>query len=150
MRAIYTLAAAFLLAAPVYAQKPVRCEVKGGGGDAPKYGVGWNAYSAKGPRTLFLAVGVNPRHFNRDDMTALARRLSRVYCREQRLDVTILDDRRAAREFAPTNETEWFQRHVRGYYELDRTTGKEEIRFTTDPGKPDDVIKISLSGGAPG
>ena len=144
MRVIYTLAIVFLLMVLAYGQRPVKCRVKDRGNHTPKYNIGWNAYNVEGPRTLFLTIGVKPQHFNRDDITALARQINQVYCRERRLHVTILDDRRAARGFAPTNEIEWFQKHIRGYYELDRTIGKEEVSFSTEPSKPDDEIKISL------
>ena len=144
MRVIHTLAIAFLLIAPAYGQKPVKCRVKEKDNHAPKYNVGWNAYSVEGSRTLLLAISVKPQHFNRDDITRLARQLNKVFCREQRLYVIILDNRRAAREFRPTNEGAWFQRHIRGYYAFDRTTGDEGVTFSTDPSKPDDEIKITF------
>jgi hypothetical protein len=124
----------------------VKCRVEKDGTRPPKYSTGWHAYSSNGtPRTLFLAISVDPGHFRRADMVALARTLNRVYCKEPRLVVAVLDDHRAARAFSPTTETEWFQKHIRGYYDLDRDARKETISFSTEPGKPRDEIKIALN-----
>jgi hypothetical protein len=123
----------------------VKCPVKNDVTHSPKYKIGWHDYSVEGPRTLFLAINIDGRNFNRSDMTALAHRLNAVYCKEQKLVVAILDDRRAARAFSPSQEILWFHKHVRGYYELDRAAAKEEISFSTEPNEPRDEIKIALN-----
>jgi len=48
-------------------QQSVKCRHEDGE-RAPSYRIGWRTYSAKGPKTLFLAVGIDARHFSRDDI----------------------------------------------------------------------------------
>src|ERR671938_547013 len=142
MQAIYTFLIAFLLIIPVYGQKPVKCRVKDN--HAPKYKVGWNEYDTGKPAKLIITISIEPQYFNRNDMTTFARQLNKVYCREQKISAIILDNRRAAKEWGPSStESIWFDKHVRGIYNLDRITGKEEVSFSTEPGKPIDEIKIS-------
>lgn len=136
----------------VFGQKPVKCRLESKENKthrAPKYRVGWTTYSVEGPSVLFLAISIHPRHFSRDDMIALARRLGQDFCQEQRLNVEIFDNYQAARSFAPTTEKEWFQKHWRGTYLLDRCSGVEEISFSTAPDKPRDEVKINLGSGSP-
>lgn len=138
----------FLLPGPyelVCGQKPVKCQKEKRVLWAPNYKTGWTTYSAKGPKTLFLAISIDPRHFNRDDMIALARRISKDFCHERKLDVEIFDRRDAARKFFPTSEIEWFHKHWRGTYLLDRDAVSESISFSTAPDKRKDEVKVNLS-----
>jgi hypothetical protein len=135
----------FFLIVPVLSmgQPPVKCTHKSKE-HAPRYLIGWSTYSVEGPRTLFLAVSIDARHFSRDEMVALARRIRQDFCHEQRLDVALLENYKAARAFVPTKEIEWSQKHWRGDYFLDRESGEESISFSTAPGKPRSEVKVNL------
>jgi hypothetical protein len=111
---------------------------------APKYRIGWRTYSVAGPKTLLLAISIDTHHFSRDEMVALAHRIKRDFCRERKLDIAILDSYKAARAFAPTIEKEWFQKHWRGDYFLDRDSGEERITFSTVPDRPRDEVIVNL------
>jgi hypothetical protein len=125
-------------------QKPIKCQEEKKDPLAPHYQTGWTTYSAKEPKTFFLAISINSRYFNRDDMIALAHRISKDFCHERRLEVEIFDQRTAARKFFPTSEIEWFHKHWRGTYLLDRDTGSESISFSTAPDKPKGELRILL------
>ncbi|HMG74094.1 MAG TPA: hypothetical protein VK582_11390 [Pyrinomonadaceae bacterium] len=125
-------------------QKPIKCKHQNPKA-VPSYKVGWHDYNVEGPKTLFLAVSVRPRHFSKDEMVALAHRLNQDFCHEQRLNAALLDDYKAARAFSPTNERQWFYAHWRGQYLLDRDSGKEEITFSTAANKPRDEVRLNLS-----
>lgn len=129
---------------PIAAQRNMNCRSETNR-PAPRYRTGWKTYSVEGPKTLFLAISIDARRFSRDDLMALAQRINEVYCREQRLVVAILDDYRAARAFAPTNEKLWFKQHWRGDYFLDRNSGEEELSFSTTPDKPKNEVKLTLA-----
>ena len=135
----------FLLIDPVLLarQEPTKCKHENNA-LAPMYRIGWRTYSVAGPKTLFLAISIDPRRFSQADMIALADQIKQDFCRERRLDIAILDNYKAASAFAPTIETEWFQRHWRGDYFLDQDTGEERISFSTAPDNPRDEIKVNL------
>ena len=145
VRVLSTFVIVLTVLIPILGQKPKRCPHGNGQNPAPKYRMGWRTYSVQGPKILFLAISVDRQHFSRDDMVALAHRLKEDFCKEHRLNVEILDDYKAARSFAPTTEKEWFQKHWRGTYLLDRFSGMEEISFSSAPDKPKDEIKINLA-----
>lgn len=148
-RLIAILCALFMWQGIVFGQKPVKCRLENKNDPSPSYRMGWTTYSIKGPKVLFLAVGISPRHFSRDDMVALARRIKQDFCQEQRLNVSFFDNPQAARDFFPTSETEWFQKHWRGTYLLDRCSGMESINFSTAPNNPRDEVKINLGEVSP-
>jgi hypothetical protein len=128
-----------------YGQVPARCHGKEKVNHAPKYRIGWVAgYSVKGPKALAVAISINPRHFTREEMTALARQLGQDLCNEQRIVVSILDDYQAAKHYDLSNEKTWPKLRLRGYYELDRDTGKEVIHFSLKRGNPVDEVTINL------
>jgi hypothetical protein len=77
-------------------------------------------------------------------MTALAYQLALDFCKEQRLTIIIFDDFRAAKNYTPSIEKTQPQTRIRGLFELDHGTGKFEINFSTEPGKPPDEIKVNI------
>jgi hypothetical protein len=127
-------------------QEPIKCRLENKD-HSPSYRVGWHDYNVEGPKTLFLAISVREREFSKKEMVALARRLKNDFCNDQRLNVAILDNYKAARAFSPTNEKQWFHNHWRGQYILDRVSGKEEISFSTTPERPRDEVKLDLTRG---
>ena len=64
---------------------------------APAYRIGLAAHGTKKNCELFLYISVEPRHFFREDMLALAERLNNDFCYESQLTVIFLDDYYAAR-----------------------------------------------------
>jgi len=124
-------------------QEPAKCKHEASG-SAPSYRVGWTSYSVEGPKTLFLAISIDPHSFSGAELAALARRVKADYCLERRLVVSILDNYDVARAFAPTTEKVWFQKYWRGIYFLDLPSGEEWIEFSTRPERPRDEVRISL------
>ena len=95
------------------------------------------------PPTLVLQVSVKPPDFSREAMILLARRLNRDFAKEERLGVLLFGDFEAARRFDPTRKLD--VESLRGSYQLDRTTGKEELNIFLDPKEPQRNIKIDLT-----
>lgn len=150
LRGLVALSLLLTMVGLIYGQTTVKCHAKDKVKHAPKYRVGWTTYTVEGPKTLAVAIGVNPRYFNREDMTAFARQLEKDFCQEQRIVAVILDDYRAAKHYAPSIEITWPKLRERGFYELDRVTGKQQISFSLVLGNPKDEVKIDLGlGSAP-
>ena len=95
------------------------------------------------PPTLVLYVSVKPPDFSREAMILLAQRLNRDFAKEERLGVLLFSDLEAARRFDPTRKGD--VESLRGSYDLDRTTGKEELNIFLDPKEPQRNIKIDLT-----
>ncbi|HSE19542.1 MAG TPA: hypothetical protein VLB46_20935 [Pyrinomonadaceae bacterium] len=95
------------------------------------------------PPTLVLQVSIKPPDFSREAMILLARRLNRDFAKEERLGVILFSDFEAARRFDPSREEDL--ESLRGSYQLDRTTGKEELTIFLDPKEPQRNITIDLT-----
>lgn len=128
-------------------QTPGTCRPRNENKGAPKYRVGQKYRPETNPSRLVLHISVEPKHFNRDDMTALAKQLGKNFPRELRLSVAICDEYKTAKD--PGIIYDVLMREsppaLRGFYELDRVSGKEVISFSTERGKPNDEIVINLS-----
>ena len=90
---------------------------------------------------------MDSKHFNRDDMIALARRLNKDFRREQRVTFVICDEYETAKD--PGVVYDLLRREpppaLRGFYEIDRVSGREGISFSTERGKPTSEIFVDLS-----
>ena len=134
------------LAGVVYGQGTER--KKPGKIRAPSYriGVKYRTVVSKArpiPPTLVLQISIKPPDFSREAMILLARRLNRDFAKEERLGVLLFGDYEAARRFDPTRKGD--VEKLRGSYDLDRTTGKEELEIFLDPKEPQRNIKIDLT-----
>jgi hypothetical protein len=90
----------------------------------------WKVFSQDTKGFTIVVVSVNPEHFNREDMTALAAKLNAGYAQKQKLRVGLFDDANTARLFATGRlELPDFNRAQKGLYYLDRTKCKEYIQF---------------------
>jgi hypothetical protein len=82
-------------------------------------------------------------------MILLAGELNERFHDEERISVWIFDAYRSARDFAPHPHSPTYDRDnksFRGYYSLDRISGKEYIQFSSAPSKPRNEIEIRLNG----
>jgi hypothetical protein len=112
-----------------------------------QYRIGNSTRTVKEPIALIIHISIKPQHFNREDMVALARQLNRDFCNEQFIVVLIFDSYRSAQSYVLHPHSETYQRDLkslRGFYDLNRTTGEESVRFASSPGKPRNEIKIDL------
>jgi hypothetical protein len=129
-------------------QKIVKCPVQDKHGHIIKYRIGRiRRASVNNVPTLLLQISIQPDNFNREDITALAEQLKEKFCHEEHLNVALCDSYKAAKDglliFNLLNhETD---PALRGFYDLDRTSSKESIGFSTVRGKPLDEIVIQLS-----
>jgi len=132
---------------PKFGQKLEKCKAQEQM-DAPGFRIGRIRRTVeKGVPILLLQISVEPEHFNKADMMALARRLKGDFCKEKQLNVAICDDVRAAMDThlifdLLRNEP---NAGLRGGYDLDRVNGKESISFSTKRGRPLDEVKINLA-----
>jgi hypothetical protein len=101
----------------------------------------------RGAPTLVIQISLKPNFFNREDLTALAQQLKEDFCKEQSIHVSIFDDAKEAKSTALVygylsqgGETG----ALRGFYDLDRATGKEVITFTTKRNSPLNEVVIDL------
>ena len=103
----------------------------------------WRVFSEDRKGFTTVVVSVNPRHFNRDDMTKLAMQLDREFAEKPKLKVGLLDDDNIARLFATGRaELSTYYTAERGRYYLDRTACREYIQFSTKRGKPRETIRL--------
>ncbi|HEV2707199.1 MAG TPA: hypothetical protein VGV59_14860 [Pyrinomonadaceae bacterium] len=103
----------------------------------------WRVFPEDRRGFTLVVVSVNPKHFNRADMTALAARLKREFAEKAKLKVGLVDDDDTARLFVegrvnyPT-----YERAERGRYYLDRNACREHIQFSEQRGRPRKTIRL--------
>lgn len=101
-------------------------------------------------RFTIAVASVGSKHFNREDMTALAAQLNKEFTQETRVKVGLVDDENTARLFVrgganyPT-----YEKAERGRYYLDRTKCEEYIQFSTQSEKPRNEVTIKLNCSRP-
>lgn len=103
----------------------------------------WRVFAEDRKGFTVVVVSVNPKHFNRDDMTALAKELNRKFQEKSKLKVGLLDDENIARLFA-TGRAEYstYETSERGRYYLDRVACREYIQFSSQKGKARQTVKL--------
>ena len=108
----------------------------------------WQVFSQDMKGFTIVVVSVNPEHFNRQDMTALAAKLNEEFAQKQKLKVGLLDDANRASLFVLGRlELPDFDRAQKGLYYLDRTKCKEYIQFRTGNNSRNEVIRFRYSQG---
>jgi hypothetical protein len=109
----------------------------------PEYRIGLAGHGTKKfEGDLYLFISIDPSHFVREDMLALAERLNKDFCYERRLTAVILDDYYAARH--PMRNTKEYRDAERGKYYLNRNSGENYIKFSPERGKPWNEVAIDL------
>jgi len=104
----------------------------------------WRIYPENRRGPTVVVVSVNPKHFNHNDMVALASKFNSLFAGMKRLRVGLLDDADTARLFVegrvnyPT-----YERAERGRYYLDRAACKEFIQFSAKRGKPRETVRFN-------
>jgi len=103
----------------------------------------WRVFPENRKGFTVVVVSVNPKHFNRDDMTALAKELNKKFQEKSKLKVGLLDDENVARLFA-TGRAEYstYETSERGRYYLDRTVCREYVQFSSERGKRRQTVKL--------
>jgi hypothetical protein len=125
---------------------PEKCQVKAKEPNAPEYRVGKAWPTGEKPVEVYLLISVEPEHFSKDKMIALAHQLKKDFCEETRFGVVIIfDEYRAARYVTYLSITRDLEKAQRGFYHLDRQKKQEYIQFSTNRGKPTDEVKIDLT-----
>jgi hypothetical protein len=127
-----------------YGQKPVRCPIENKVTAAPDYRIGRTFRTVEEAPSLLVQISIKPGFYEREEIVALAERLNKEFCKEQRLTVLIFDNNRAAKKF-DVNELKLYSEAIRGEYSLDRVSGNEYISFSQDAGKPSERLKIVLN-----
>jgi hypothetical protein len=145
-------------------REPVKCKSKVKTERTFKYKMGLTFRSQRalyGPAVTVIQVSVEPEHINQDDLLKIAGWLKQDFCKERRLSVVILTDRRYV-DVPPTAGTLWYRdwlEALRGEYFLDKDSGEEYISYSTTPnyfksqqsrvkidlGNPQAEMKIGLS-----
>jgi hypothetical protein len=103
----------------------------------------WRVFPEDRKGFTVIVASVNPKHFNRDDMTALAKELNKKFQEKSKLKVGLLDDENVARLFA-TGRAEYstYEASERGRYYLDRSVCREYVQFSSERGKPRQTVKL--------
>ena len=128
------------------AQRISRCRTTTGP-ETPKYRLGKVKRMALDAETvLVLQISVASEQFNKEDMTALAGRLTKEFCHEKRLSVAITDRYDAAKsgDLIPDLLRGTPNPALRGAFNLDRETGKSSASFSTQRGRPLDEVHLDL------
>ena len=130
-----------------HGQKVRKCRTNANLDRAPKYRIGRTERGVldKNP-ILLLQISVDSTHFNRADMSALAERLRMDFCKETHLSVAICDDYSAAKDGLLLYGFFTHQRPggLRGFYDLNRLTGKEGLSFSTERGRSVNEVELSF------
>ncbi len=114
--------------------------------DAPCYRIRHVTYNSPDyPREIVIVISVDPKHFVKEDMMALAYDLRKLYLSEARYGAIILDDDEVALHTSPLHRKEEYLRARRAFYYRNRSTGEEYIQFSSERGKPWNEVKINLS-----
>lgn len=109
----------------------------------------WRVFSPDRRGFTVVVVSVDPKLFNRKDMSALAGQLNQEFADKRKLKVGLLDDQNIARLFASGRaEYSTYETAERGRYYLDRTTCQEYIQFSThrQKGRTKVAIRLNCSG----
>ena len=94
-------------------------------------------------RFSIVIVSIDSKHFNRDDMTALANELRIEFAKVSRIRAGLVDDDELAQLFQTGRlEVRDFDRAQRGLYYLDRKRCKEYIQFSTRKGQRRSTVTI--------
>lgn len=146
MRVVIISALTLVAIANASGQKPVKCLSKSK--TKPFYRIEIVDRTIRGAPTLVMQISLKPKNFKSEDITALAQQLKEDFCKEQRIHVSLFDDAKEAKSTAliygylsQGGETG----ALRGFYDLDRTTGKELITFSTIRNNPLNEVMIDLS-----
>lgn len=114
--------------------------------DAPCYRIRHVTYTSPGyPREVLIVISIDPKHFVKEDMIALAYDLRNLYSSEPRFGAIILDDDDLALHSSPIHRKEEYLLARRGFYYSNRGTGEEHIQFSTERGRPWSEVRIDLS-----
>jgi hypothetical protein len=106
----------------------------------------WRVFPEDGKGFTLVVVSVDQRHFNREDMTALAARLKQEFAGKAKLKIGLLDDPDTARLFVEGKVNyATYEKAERGRYYLDRTACREYIQFSVRRGKARRTIPIKCS-----
>jgi len=124
-------------------ERAVKCLPNSTAQKAPEYRIGVAGHSIKEACELYIFISVDPGHFVREDMLALANRLNQDFCYEKRLTAVIVDDDYAARH--PMRNTKVYRDAERGRYHLNRDSREQYIKFSTARGKPWNEVVIDLN-----
>jgi hypothetical protein len=87
-------------------------------------------------------VSIESKHFVRDDILKLAKKLKQDFESEPRVRVDIFDDYSAASVWDPVHFYGPFQAAHRATYYRDGPTGKEYVEFSVARGKRKQRIKL--------
>lgn len=138
-------------------REPMRCKTDNGSDRTFKYKMGLTFRSKRalgGPDVQVMQISIEPKRINQEDLLKVARWLKTDFCKEQRLSVMLLTDRRYADTF-PVGGTLWYnewQDALRGEYFLDRESGEEYISYSTVPNynkNPQARVKVNLGRNSP-
>lgn len=103
-------------------------------------------FPADKKRFSIILVTANPKHFNREDMTALAAQLNKEFAGEIRLKAAVFDDDNIPRLFVTGGlELPEYEEARRGLYYLDRSKCREHIQFSTRSGRPKNEVTIKFN-----
>lgn len=112
-----------------------------------EYKVAKSIRTVAGPETIIVHISVKPKVFNREDMLRLAEELRSDFVGEKRIMVWLFDSSSSAKTFTPLTHSLTYKRDyqsLRGFYDLDRETGREGIEFSTARGKPRDEVQLQI------
>ncbi len=132
----------FTLVAISFAQndevKKCKTDIKGG-----NYKVVFSGKSLKSPNTLSLFIVVKPKNITSEYLYKLAKRLKSEYCYEEKLIVSIFDNKKYA-NIDSLKVKKGDKNYLRGSYSFDNSSKKEYLSFSSKLGNPADEIKLVL------
>ena len=117
-----------------------------------EYKIGQSFLTLEDVPMLIVQVSIQSKAFNRSDMIELVKELKARFPDQPKLFARVFDSYPSAKSFVPHPHSRTYVRDnksLRGYYSLDRKSGKEYIQFSSAPGKPRDEVEIELTARGP-
>ena len=138
---------AFGITVSAQSRKIEKCNVRSK--DQPKYDVIFEQKNDLAPYWLGVDIVVRPENFNADFMRGLADTLTRRYCHDNYISVTIYDEKRAARNTTDSVMALYLRGRIkvpalRGFYSFDKDSKHVGVSYSTKRGNPTDEVRIEL------
>lgn len=98
--------------------------------------------------TFLLVVVIKPKYLNREDMTALAKKIKIDFPKENKIEVVFFTNKHAAKNLIINEHSKDYEKNkeaLRASYRLNRLTGEEYLSFAPIGRKAREIEEIDLS-----
>lgn len=117
------------------------------------YKLGFSTIDPNKPKAIFLQVSLKKENFKKAYLLNIVEKLRSKYCNYDWVSVVLFDNEKESRDPARSMDILVNSKQtiflMRGFYNLDRTTGKEGLEYSIEPGGSTRQVEILLKEGKP-